>query len=141
MTTVTVDPNNVTLDAFKQDFTEAIKAGVVSGDLAFEAADVTAKASDTDKTGKMPYQRVVAKTMNGILILAGGSQDELLKVVTAQFDAPVRANVRNAILREIEGPEKVLRSIAKKIATKYGKDADEVFAQLQANPALIDILT
>lgn len=130
-----------TLDAFPQTFDEAVKAGVASGDLVLETNKVSAKDSDSGVTGEMSYQRVVAKTEQGALILAGGSWDRLKDMVTIQFDTPVRANVRNAILRSIEGPEKTLRQIAEKVAKKYGKNADEVFAELKANPGLVAILS
>lgn len=141
---------DVTLNPYTQELSEPIKAGLASGDLTQEPGSVKTKASKTKLVDGKPvteefqatksYVKLVAKTPNGALILAGGKPEDLLSMISAQFDAGTRQNVRNAILAEVAGPDAAIEKLVKQLMATTGKPESVVRAEVLAIPSLAALL-
>lgn len=104
--------------------------------------------------GSITYPRNVAKTIQGAIAIVqslglkktvgeGDSakevpmedQEAVLKFFNAGYDASQRLTARNELAVLIEGPEKQIDAIAKRIAKfKFGEDSEEAIKKVKALP-------
>lgn len=98
---------------------EAIKAGLANGSIALVAGKT--KVSPKDDNGKVvqsvdePYETYKAVNMQGALILAGGSQEELLAMVNSAVDSAAKLKARTNAIDRILGPARKVDAIVKKL--------------------------
>ena len=79
-----------------------------------------------------PYKKYEATNFAGALALCGNSEKDLVTYVNSALDAELRANIRQKLAAEAEGPEKRLISAAKAIAKTGLADFETALASLKA---------
>jgi hypothetical protein len=126
------------LARYNQTFSQAVVAGLSNGDLEQEDKDVTAKIDKLTATGgiekvefQRSYTRLVAKTPQGALILADGNPETLLAMVTDNYDATVRSNVRASIVAAATGPEAAIKKAAAALAKQFNLPIEAVMPMIQ----------
>lgn len=138
---------------------EQIAAAIEAGDIAnVGSTDVTIKV-DASKTGKdevLPYEKLVALTLDGMVLLAGGKVEPATEAPTegkdertdAQkqkgacdhfnygLDLDVKRYLRRILSNEIEGPAKIIAQTAQKLVDAGLFDSlDEAVADVKAKRA------
>lgn len=106
----------------------AIQTALTNGSIVTKTSST--KVSPKDESGKVvssveePYSTYEAKNMQGALILAGGTQDELIAMVNSAVDAADKLRARTKAIDRILGPARKVDAIVKKLVAAGANDAE-----------------
>lgn len=144
---------------------ESKKVKAVAGpaeDVKVETQKVDAKFGNVE--GSINYPRVTALSPAGALLIAASQPltktvtktvdgketevdeplsdtDKFLKYFNAGYDAAMRITARNELAVLIEGPEKQIDMVAKRIAKiKFGDDSEESVKKVRALPEFASLV-
>jgi len=118
---------------------------VVSDSLTSEVVAVVASDRESEKSGEVNaiVYKLAENAENPIdaaLALFGGSPAELAKFAIGAYNDDVRLRAKSFIVTSIEGPEKMVARVVRRIAKELNLDEANVLAKVKANPAYLDML-
>lgn len=127
-----------TLGTFEQNPVE-------SGSLTSEVINVVASDKESEKSGeiKATIYKLAENAENPLdaaLALFGGSPTDLAKFAIGAYNDDVRQRAKSFIVTTIEGPEKMVARVVRRIANELNLDVENVMAKVKANPAYLDML-
>lgn len=118
---------------------------VNSDSLVSEDVNVVASDKESEKSGEVTatiYKLAdnAENPIEGALALFGGSPADLAKFAIAAYNDDVRTRAKSFIVTSIEGPEKMVARVVRRIAKELNLDEANVLAKVKANPAYLDML-
>ena len=130
--------NHQALGTFEQ-------APVDSDSLSSEVVTVVASDKETEMSGEIQatVYKLAENAENPIeaaLALFGGSPADLAKFAIGAYNDDVRLRAKSFIVTSIEGPEKMVARVVRRIAKELNLDEANVLAKVKANPAYLDML-
>jgi hypothetical protein len=130
--------NHQILGAFEQ-------TPVNSDSLTTETVNVVASDKETEMSGEVTaiVYKLAENAENPVdaaLALFGGSPADLAKFAINAYNDDVRTRAKTFIVTSIEGPEKMVARVVRRIAKELNLDEANVLAKVKANPAYLDML-
>jgi hypothetical protein len=127
-----------TLGAFEQ-------TPIVNDSLTSETTTIVASDKESAKSGEVSaivYKLAenASDPIDAALALFGGSPAELAKFAIGAYNDDIRLRAKSFIVTSIEGPEKMVARVVRRIAKELNLDEANVLAKVKANPAYLDML-
>lgn len=118
---------------------------IVNDSLTSETTTIVASDKESAKSGEVSaivYKLAenASDPIDAALALFGGSPAELAKFAIGAYNDDIRLRAKSFIVTSIEGPEKMVARVVRRIAKELNLDEANVLAKVKANPAYLDML-